>query len=622
MIVASFGPTTGWLGKAISFENGQFILEDYGPIAATDVMEYDRQGHLVWANGETRSWVASGAATPAPHPAVASGDIVAESHLLQAHEDSVTSIAVTSDGRRAVTASRDASIRLWDLGSFELLRTFDASLPTTPEHPYGNWIRCVTLTPDGRRVVAGSDDGLLRVWDLETGASLLSLPGHEWFIGGVAVTPDGRRVVSASHDKTLKVWDLDTGVELMTLLGHEDAVNAVVITPDGRLAVSASSDKTLKVWDLATGALVRTLRGHEKVANAIAITADGLGIVSGAGDRSIRLWEILSGTEVRSMVGHRWAVESIAVTPDGRLAISGCNDGTIIAWELASGRQVRTFAGRQVVDEIHGQGIDALAMTPDGRVLLSGSGDHTLRSWALPEPGPALIPPALPESLFAGVGPTAPAAAAEPTAVPVAVPAATESHTESWTAAFVLDAVREALASVPLTEATVDALMRKTRPAIRIMVEGLTPVDFRDAVHRLTAEGYVDIARMDLPPQRPGRWMDTGQLVASDPGDPRLDLVIDGIGDRRLAEGGTKSFVLSAVDISIALVTGLTAPLKEDRIKVALHVTPSDVGAVLEALERTSGRPPGGGFALDACFAADRTAADRGRPAGSYIEVE
>ena len=70
------------------------------------------------------------------------------------------------------------------------------------------------------------------------------------------------RAVSASDDRTLKVWDLDSGLELRSLPGHSDSVNSVAMSADGRRAVSASSDQTLMVWDLESGLEVKTLSGH------------------------------------------------------------------------------------------------------------------------------------------------------------------------------------------------------------------------------------------------------------------------------------------------------------------------------------------------------------------------
>ena len=109
----------------------------------------------------------------------------------------------------------------------------------------------VALTGDGRRAVSASDDGTLKVWDLESGAELGTLAGHSRPVWSVALTGDGQRAVSASEDGTLKVWDLESGAELRTLKGHSGFVRSVALTGDGQRAVSASEDGTLKVWDLS-----------------------------------------------------------------------------------------------------------------------------------------------------------------------------------------------------------------------------------------------------------------------------------------------------------------------------------------------------------------------------------
>ena len=147
------------------------------------------------------------------------------------------------------------------------------------------WVMAVAVTPDGRRAVSGSDDRTLKVWDLEQGALLATLEGHGGWVMAVAVTPDGRRAVSGSDDRTLKVWDLEQGALLATLEGHGDGVTAVAVTPDGRRAVSGSDDRTLKVWDLEQGALLATLEGHGDWVTAVAVTPDGRRAVSGSDDR-------------------------------------------------------------------------------------------------------------------------------------------------------------------------------------------------------------------------------------------------------------------------------------------------------------------------------------------------
>jgi WD40 repeat protein len=114
----------------------------------------------------------------------------------------------------------------------------------------------VALSGDGRRAVSASDDNTLKVWDVESGRELFALEGHSRRVHGVALSGDGRRAVSASDDKTLKVWDLESGREPRTLEGHSLWVHGVALSGDGRWAVSASGDTTLKLWDLETGQFI------------------------------------------------------------------------------------------------------------------------------------------------------------------------------------------------------------------------------------------------------------------------------------------------------------------------------------------------------------------------------
>ena len=286
---------------------------------------------------------------------------------LLGHADSILACAVTPDGRRLVSGSHDRTLKLWDLDSGNCLHTFEG---------HADWVLACAVTPDGRRLVSGSDDRTLKLWDLDSGNCLHTFEGHADWVRACAVTPDGRRLVSGSRDSTLKLWDLDSGNCLYTFEGHTTGVRACAITPDGRRLVSGSSDHTLKVWDLDSGNCLRTLEGHEDQVLACAVTPDGRRLVSGSDDHTLKVWDLESGNCLRTFREHRSAVPVCAVTPDGRRLVSGSDDRTLKLWDLDSGNCLHTFEG-------HADWVRTCAVTPDGRRLVSGSRDSTLKVWDL-----------------------------------------------------------------------------------------------------------------------------------------------------------------------------------------------------------------------------------------------
>jgi WD40 repeat protein/predicted phosphodiesterase len=289
-----------------------------------------------------------------------------ERHLV-GHTRWVSACAVTPDGRRVVSGSWDKTLKVWDLATGHEVATLRG---------HAGAVNACAVTPDGRRVVSGSWDETLKVWDLATGHELATLRGHAGLVVACAVTPDGRRVVSGSDDQTLKVWDLATGHEVATLLGHAGAVNACAVTPDGRRVVSGSDDQTLKVWDLATGHELATLLGHTGRVRACVVMPDGRRVVSSSSDQTLKVWDLATGHEVATLHGHADWVFACAVMPDGRRVVSGSEDQTLKVWDLATGHEVATLHG-------HADGVRACAVTPDGRRVVSGSDDKTLKVWDL-----------------------------------------------------------------------------------------------------------------------------------------------------------------------------------------------------------------------------------------------
>jgi WD40 repeat protein len=286
---------------------------------------------------------------------------------LAGHTSSVNGVALSGDGRIAVSASGDNTLKVWDLSSGRELRTLDG---------HTNWVYGVALSGDGRIAVSASWDKTLKVWEVGSGRELRTLAGHTSYVYGVALSGDGRIAVSASWDQTLKVWEVGSGRELRTLGGHTDYVNGVALSGDGRLAVSASADQTLKVWEVGSGRELRTLAGHTSSVRGVALSGDGRIAVSASGDKTLKVWEVGSGRELRTLAGHTSSIRGVALSEDGRIAVSTSDDHTLKVWDLSSGRELRTLTG-------HTKHVNAAAVAPDGQRAVSASGDHTLKVWDL-----------------------------------------------------------------------------------------------------------------------------------------------------------------------------------------------------------------------------------------------
>jgi WD40 repeat protein len=276
------------------------------------------------------------------------------------HTARVNAVAVV-DCRRAVSASSDGTVRVWDLESGNNLRTF---------HGHTGIVSSVAVV-DGRRTVSASSDRTVQVWDLESGLTLQILQGHTGWIHAVAVMDD-RHAISASSDLTLRVWDLESGQTLQILQGHTARVNAVAVVDD-RHAISASSDRTLRLWDLESGQTLQTLKGHTARVNAVAVV-DGRHVISASEDGTVRVWNLASGHTIQTLEGHTAGVRAVAII-GGQRAVSTSTDGRLRVWDLESGQILQTLQG-------HTGKVRAVAVV-DGRRAISACSDQTLRLWDL-----------------------------------------------------------------------------------------------------------------------------------------------------------------------------------------------------------------------------------------------
>ena len=208
------------------------------------------------------------------------------------------------------------------------------------------------LTPDAEWALSASEDATLRLWDLQGSAEPRVLTFHEDPVYGCALTPDGSWALSAHRNGTLRLWDLQGDAEPRVLTGHDDEVNACALAADGRLALSASEDATLRVWDLQGDAEPRVLRGHEGPVLGCALPADGRWALSASSDGTSRLWDLQGSAEPRVLAAHAAGVGGCALTPDGRWVLSA-SDGTLRLWDLQGPNVVEPSGDRSLAVAAH-----------------------------------------------------------------------------------------------------------------------------------------------------------------------------------------------------------------------------------------------------------------------------
>ncbi|KIK53556.1 hypothetical protein GYMLUDRAFT_1025293 [Collybiopsis luxurians FD-317 M1] len=300
-------------------------------------------------------------------PQVLCTDALTGEQLLQikGHTGWVLSAAFSSDGTKVISGSHDATVRLWNAltGEQEMIM-----------NGHTDYIYSVAFSPDDRKVVSGSKDKTVRMWDAVTGNTLMEMVGHTDEVYSVAFSPDGVKIVSGSADKTICIWDAGTGEKLKLINGHSGTVWSVVFSLDGARLVSGSADDTVCIWDAATGDNLLKMDGHINEVNSVAFSSDGTLVVSGSDDRTVRIWDTASGRQLKQMDGHSQRVWSADFSPDGSKIMSGSVDQTIRIWDAIIGDQPKSVDG-------HTDTVRSVAFSSDGSKIVSGSKDKTICTW-------------------------------------------------------------------------------------------------------------------------------------------------------------------------------------------------------------------------------------------------
>ncbi len=197
----------------------------------------------------------------------------------------IMSLAISPNGQTLVSGGLDG-LKVWDAIK---------QRPVTTLLPYES-VYSVAISPNNLLLASGSKDATVKVWNLASGELLATLKGHTQPVSALAFTPDSKTLVTASYDASIKMWDIQTGQLAGSLLGHDSQINSLAMRPDGKILASAGQDG-IGIWDLKSRKLINKFPGHSDWVQSLAFSPDGQMLASGGYDRTVKIWQIGASPE-------------------------------------------------------------------------------------------------------------------------------------------------------------------------------------------------------------------------------------------------------------------------------------------------------------------------------------
>jgi len=305
-----------------------------------------------------------------------------------AHASWVVALAWSPDGTRIASAGGDGTVRVWEAETGVSLLTYRRHTRLLNKINHPATVYAVAWAPEGQRIVSAGDGATVHVWDAATGQTLTLYQGHSGLLANVyavAWSPDGKSIASACSsigmDKTVHNWDPATGQTLSRYNAHYGwvpnfSILSVAWSPDGTRVAATCGDKTLRIWSTATGRLSATYRFRSEWSSHIAWSPDSRYLASAHSDHTAQIWDTSAGTPIVIYHGHTESIRYVAWSPDGTYVATASNDRTVQIWEAITGKHVYTYQG-------HSAWATAVAWSPDGTRLASASNDKTVQIWSI-----------------------------------------------------------------------------------------------------------------------------------------------------------------------------------------------------------------------------------------------
>lgn len=312
-----------------------------------------------------------------------------------AHDAPVRNISFSTSGERMVTSSYDNTSRVWDVGTGELLDTFDKHITDGDRDNVGKHVDVYDAAFDPKneeRIASVGNDGIVRVWDINGhNESHIKLRGHEDRISSVVFSPDGELLLTASDDDTLRLWKWNEGTQFgWPVQAHTANIWRAIFDDTGDRLFSGSWDRTLAIWNARTLNELARLRGHEGPVRFLDYDPTGELLASGSTDRTARIWS-MEPDDIAMRIEAKEAHESknvmaVRMNPaDTTVFASGGDDGAIRIWKLGERKPRQLMRDSTMscypLSWTPKCGVNEITFASDGNRIAARYADGTFRLW-------------------------------------------------------------------------------------------------------------------------------------------------------------------------------------------------------------------------------------------------